>query len=122
MRISDWSSDVCSSDLYDKAGRRIVPPAPGKAVEHQVAPGHRIGLAQAVQNLRPLLGHDAEELQRLLPVRRDIFRHCLREPRSGHFLGHELVERAGKLARSRTASAAPIGRPSRSPKRWTRSE
>src|SRR3546814_1673588 len=24
MRISDWSSDVCSSDLYDRSHRRIV--------------------------------------------------------------------------------------------------
>src|SRR3546814_20084094 len=27
MRISDWSSDVCSSDLHDAAGRRLDPGA-----------------------------------------------------------------------------------------------
>src|SRR3546814_12406880 len=31
MRISDWSSDVCSSDLMQQASRRGVPPEPPPA-------------------------------------------------------------------------------------------
>src|SRR3546814_9615730 len=46
MRISDWSSDVCSSDLYDGAGTlrdvveyaRAEPEAPGWAGAHDRVP------------------------------------------------------------------------------------
>src|SRR3546814_12052259 len=31
MRISDWSSDVCSSDLGDRPGRRVAPDRPRRA-------------------------------------------------------------------------------------------
>src|SRR3546814_1363744 len=52
MRISDWSSDVCSSDLFDRRARRpglrsdrqrdaAFAPAPfGNARRHVVAPGN----------------------------------------------------------------------------------
>src|SRR3546814_11464068 len=46
QQAADGGGGCGDARRYDKAGRRIVPPAPGKAVEHQVAPGHRIGLAQ----------------------------------------------------------------------------
>src|SRR3546814_9582538 len=40
MRISDWSSDVCSSDLPDPAAQKWVPiidpPLPGLRIEGQV--------------------------------------------------------------------------------------
>src|SRR3546814_10642025 len=39
MRISDWSSDVCSSDLSPGAGRRI---------ETRPAPGEPVGLVRLV--------------------------------------------------------------------------
>src|SRR3546814_20259564 len=30
VRISDWSSDVCSSDLCARCAARVMPPAPGE--------------------------------------------------------------------------------------------
>src|SRR3546814_18464480 len=38
MRISDWSSDVCSSDLVDRAGRAL--PRPGHAGPDELASSH----------------------------------------------------------------------------------
>src|SRR3546814_12356387 len=50
MRISDWSSDVCSSDLRREAGHhRRQPTAPGQGplcavhLVHWCGPGHRAG-------------------------------------------------------------------------------
>src|SRR3546814_13067291 len=45
MRISDWSSDVCSSDLVQLAGGRIA----GLAIA--IAAGARAGQRQALFNL-----------------------------------------------------------------------
>src|SRR3546814_17988564 len=51
MRISDWSSDVCSSDLIDLAlKQRLV-----RAAEH--------GLEQLHARVRPLFGETLEALQ-----------------------------------------------------------
>src|SRR3546814_3509721 len=33
MRISDWSSDVCSSDLVRILAQRLLPPAPARIAE-----------------------------------------------------------------------------------------
>src|SRR3546814_13414412 len=52
MRISDWSSDVCSSDLQDKSGRK---PRIGE-VEHE---NERIA-----ERLHPRPAHKANELER----------------------------------------------------------
>src|SRR3546814_6407461 len=37
MRISDWSSDVCSSDLLDAAVSRVVDGVMGEAVDIDIA-------------------------------------------------------------------------------------
>src|SRR3546814_19336989 len=41
MRISDWSSDVCSSDLPDVVAPEIPCQRPGQALDRRL--GHRIG-------------------------------------------------------------------------------
>src|SRR3546814_1052010 len=55
MRISDWSSDVCSSDLDNRVERRVRRIRLGKAGESEAVPelsvevlrGHRIATATA---------------------------------------------------------------------------
>src|SRR3546814_4619832 len=53
MRISDWSSDVCSSDLGDGLRQGGVPvrrnPAPGHVREDQVLPGSILHQAPVAQ-------------------------------------------------------------------------
>src|SRR3546814_12854891 len=46
MRMSDWSSDVCSSDLEHRAGRNIDIGVENEA-EQQNAAGHRAYVGQA---------------------------------------------------------------------------
>src|SRR3546814_2134458 len=36
MRISDWSSDVCSSDLFEKSTRRTFSPYKGEAIHYSM--------------------------------------------------------------------------------------
>src|SRR3546814_17475180 len=55
MRISDWSSDVCSSDLRDVVDHRGVEQLSGGgvAVDHAaVGSGHQVGGRRAVQRPR----------------------------------------------------------------------
>src|SRR3546814_4917349 len=40
MRISDWSSDVCSSDLLDGPGRICILRQPRHQAQPAVSPGH----------------------------------------------------------------------------------
>src|SRR3546814_20116113 len=49
MRISDWSSDVCSSDLHDERHRRAVPQAAEEHREEEVAIGAAHAVAVAAQ-------------------------------------------------------------------------
>src|SRR3546814_17024416 len=49
MRISDWSSDVCSSDLADAAG--------GGMQQHDLATLHRVGAANQVFDGHALQHH-----------------------------------------------------------------
>src|SRR3546814_15148758 len=44
MRISDWSSDVCSSDLWIEAGRLLLNEQPQTRTRHPVVAGDRIEL------------------------------------------------------------------------------
>src|SRR3546814_9802844 len=65
MRISDWSSDVCSSDLHGIAGhpdhRQIARIAERHAPEPVTAKGEAVGRAFAVgQGARPGRGPDVE--------------------------------------------------------------
>src|SRR3546814_11815505 len=55
MRISDWSSDVCSSDLDDRArldsAGDVAAPEAGQ--DHAVHDGLRSGIGQAVRQVAP---------------------------------------------------------------------
>src|SRR3546814_6899564 len=64
MRISDWSSDVCSSDLF--VGRRIGDVDPDLAVDdlHRVAPepvaaDQRLSAGKVELPVMPVAGEDA---------------------------------------------------------------
>src|SRR3546814_19484008 len=64
MRISDWSSDVCSSDLF--VGRRIGDVDPDLAVDdlHRVAPepvaaDQRLSAGKVELTVMPVAGEDA---------------------------------------------------------------
>src|SRR3546814_11713593 len=108
MRISDWSSDVCSSDLHDDRDDRA----------------HR-NLAR-VEQIET--ADDEREARKLLAERREVDRggagaatHRLRsragidplEPLAEHLaLGGAALERFGRAARpaEQRALAAPVGR------------
>src|SRR3546814_13756965 len=48
MRISDWSSDVCSSDLLCPAAKPLLPGARGSRLRHSCLPDALYGLLQGV--------------------------------------------------------------------------
>src|SRR3546814_1289092 len=56
MRISDWSSDVCSSDLDDEVGSDL-----GGQVDHQLGEAHHLDVVQVAERL---LDHLLALLQR----------------------------------------------------------
>src|SRR3546814_6634945 len=90
MRISDWSSDVCSSDLGLRCGHFSPPPAPGRARSRRAATP-MAAPARFHQSPSPETGHvenppvllrGAARRPRLLPVRRGrAGGSCRRRPR-----------------------------------------
>src|SRR3546814_17049353 len=91
MRISDWSSDVCSSDLVDGAAhlRRpilVVPDDHRRAVAPQdLRPVVQVGLGDHVEGIALALGPDREMAVELRPAgRREILRDAVG---IGPFLG-----------------------------------
>src|SRR3546814_2042676 len=50
MRISDWSSDVCSSDLLCPAAKPLLPGARGSRLRHSCLPDALYGLLQGVSD------------------------------------------------------------------------
>src|SRR3546814_5669945 len=64
MRISDWSSDVCSSDLFSIAGRRIGPSEPPYVIA-EMCGNHNgdIGRALRILEAAKQAGADAVKLQ-----------------------------------------------------------
>src|SRR3546814_1480625 len=96
MRISDWSSDVCSSDLqfrgprrlhsrrrHRQAGRTGHPPPPARLARHGAAPRSRrhFRLACALLSAQPDRGARSEEhtseLQSRMRISYDVF--CLKK-------------------------------------------
>src|SRR3546814_5291067 len=63
MRIRDWSSDVCSSDLFDPRHYRIV-------VFDQRGAGRSTPLGELADNTTPLLIADMERLRNHLGIMR----------------------------------------------------
>src|SRR3546814_10040780 len=62
MRISDWSSDVCSSDLDAAVGRPVVPQRPGDAPGQMIGvPGLHPGAHALLQVGDDLVGDRSEE-------------------------------------------------------------
>src|SRR3546814_19104319 len=54
MRISDWSSDVCSSDLFGKTAEEIsAEGTPAEVVPHKVMPGNRPSTTILARKLTP---------------------------------------------------------------------
>src|SRR3546814_5325644 len=65
MRISDWSSDVCSSDLIQREAARIGPVMTGRSI----VPG-KIGQGQLYQSgfarsTKPVANHERSEERRV---------------------------------------------------------
>src|SRR3546814_7892144 len=78
MRISDWSSDVCSSDLFPRCRSTTSAPAP----LHQGSP--RTSLGHGSSESRAVLGHrcsrseeHTSELQSLMRISYAVF--CLKK-------------------------------------------
>src|SRR3546814_7419875 len=59
MRISDWSSDVCSSDLSEQAGEEQQHHADGDPPRDQEAHHLAVGLAHAVEAVVEGVGEEA---------------------------------------------------------------
>src|SRR3546814_15296455 len=73
MRISDWSSDVCSSDLLDEAGRTIVARLDFQPVVADFQNGDGDGLV-LLQRARTGAGADGgRALLKLLDAQADAF-------------------------------------------------
>src|SRR3546814_4381198 len=92
MRISDWSSDVCSSDLKPAIGRRTVSHPQHHAVEialqdHVGNATDRIGSVDG----RCTVGNDLDAIYRLDRDRADVDR--LRESAIRHAMAVEQCER-----------------------------
>src|SRR3546814_6003913 len=62
MRISDWSSDVCSSDLSDRRAEDCEPEQ-GEACEHQGHSllDHHLLVAECGRKLGEIVGSDADD-------------------------------------------------------------
>src|SRR3546814_14493031 len=61
MRISDWSSDVCSSDLLEKQGHRVfAPPLPGQGDRAQEG-GPHVNLTSHVNAIVALIARERLE-------------------------------------------------------------
>src|SRR3546814_4530310 len=61
MRISDWSSDVCSSDLYDEAADRLKPLLASHRIELDTASPEFRSLAADVMRCAIAAFSEAEE-------------------------------------------------------------
>src|SRR3546814_942838 len=73
MRISDWSSDVCSSDLVDERVDRRDRLDPQLAGDHRIAVDVDLHQAHgAVRLLHDLFEHRAELLARSAPCRPEV--------------------------------------------------
>src|SRR3546814_13339229 len=93
MRISDWSSDVCSSDLSGSEGQattpavhRLLPPGIGapQATIPAVLPTTQIDLSQ-LREIRPTLWHRMERRlrgHRLRSEERRVGKECVSTCRS----------------------------------------
>src|SRR3546814_14747317 len=57
MRISDWSSDVCSSDLDSRSGRRLYCGSPGGCGGSDIPDCGRRGARLRTEHLRFFGGH-----------------------------------------------------------------
>src|SRR3546814_1821864 len=69
MRISDWSSDVCSSDLGSRSRLLQDPLEQQRCVGRRVEPAVRY-LGDLLQRAAAQPGHEAREIDRLMPGNR----------------------------------------------------
>ena len=77
-----------------RVARRCLFPIAPQPLKQQVAPRRRIDFAVLGQNRRPVLGHDLQEVESLLPVRRQFGGRQIRQAVEGQPLGLGLVEQS----------------------------
>src|SRR3546814_14379285 len=85
MRISDWSSDVCSSDLHDLQLGRVA----GDGTHEPVPPGDRLRVVPGAEQRLPREGGVAQPAVAVVPVA-DAAEHP-RQPPGGR--GHDATGR-----------------------------
>src|SRR3546814_12246101 len=93
MRISDWSSDVCSSDLVDSEFQQNLQTLLGMPRNYR-----RRGGALNGQQVRmsPVDFQELHaELQQLLP--QTTFAHCAQRSQGGHYLCRDFVLQVGQV-------------------------
>src|SRR3546814_20405981 len=110
MRISDWSSDVCSSDLF----RPLVvaqTDADGCAQRVAFATGHRIGaIVGGVKGARPVIARQADTAERC--GGRGAVGRTVPVDDAGAGVGPELVGKLGGAADQCGGQATALGRAS----------
>src|SRR3546814_2208234 len=83
MRISDWSSDVCSSDLHHGGNRpqqklrRSGAFAPQRGAHYRLVPALRAGSRSRSARRWPEIGRATSELQSLMRISYAVF--CLKK-------------------------------------------
>src|SRR3546814_20274353 len=106
MRISDWSSDVCSSDLPEVRFRSLGSPvgfagdgSGAKPSRKMIGPNNRYAKYECLTRLPELIDNDAAQpaepgigLRRLMPVKRSeersVGKECVSTCRSRWSPGH----------------------------------
>ena len=89
--------------------RRPRPPQLGLQGQHPVAPVGRIDDPAFGQDPRPGVADDGQEVDRLLPMPGQGFRHKIGQPVEAQAFGMDLVDQAGQLV----GQAQGLGRPQR---------
>src|SRR3546814_17058987 len=90
MRISDWSSDVCSSDLLDEGLRALALQLRGQCVDIDAGRGDLLQRGRAVA---AVLGHRAAHLAVVGEGAQGLLRHRVDSGRRGQRLDVERVRR-----------------------------
>ncbi len=85
----------------DEAGRWLLAPTASETAQQQVAASRQIDGSARLKNDRPLVQHEAELVERALPMDRQVRKISgeIAKPRRLHFLDLELIERSSKLGR-----------------------
>src|SRR3546814_1557647 len=117
MRISDWSSDVCSSDLAFPAATLFTPLYVGPYIlvhtHHRViATGHHRNEHAMAKVLKAFMSPEAKAHQIIIGTRSDYLVYCPERSAIRHFIKHAPHGLAARLEAGKTPSSLqPVAMP-----------